>query len=186
MTNKTISRQTLLTEYQACQHDNSSTSLSYWTLAGIFIGVSSAVFGWLLYALISAASQTFSLPIAISVVGGAIIAILYLLRRWLKRVQFLQAMNYERMREIEGEVGMWKSTRIDALDRWDGLTDGEKTKLTRHRPLKWWQEWQDKSKYEHPTSKWICKRIFCILFGLWGFLILVAWFPAIRTFVFAN
>lgn len=142
---KEPSEQALLTEYQACQQDNSSTSISYWTLAGIFFGISSALLAALIYGVLAnrdlfqillsettssnALNQRIVLGVTL-VLGTGIIFVLCFLWGWLKRVGFLQQINYERMREIELELGMWKSWRVHALDQWpikryDKLSDKE-------------------------------------------------------------
>jgi hypothetical protein len=114
-------RQAMLTEYQVCQHDNNTSAQNYWLLSSIFIGASSAVLGWLLYALITRPTQCPLNPVVITVISGAMIAILIFLKGWAKRIQYLADRNYERMREIELELGMWKSWRIHSLDRWTEL-----------------------------------------------------------------
>ncbi|MBA7609599.1 hypothetical protein ES703_16790 [subsurface metagenome] len=47
------SEEALLTEYQVCQHDNSSGTQGYWTVTGIFMGLSSVILGGLLYGILS-------------------------------------------------------------------------------------------------------------------------------------
>jgi hypothetical protein len=46
-------RQALLIEYQVCQEDNSANFQGFWTLAAIFIGLSSAFLAGLIYAVIA-------------------------------------------------------------------------------------------------------------------------------------
>jgi hypothetical protein len=195
-------RQALMTEYQVCQHDNNTSAQNYWLLSSIFIGGSSAVLGWLLYALLTRPDLD---PTLISATGGAMIAILIFLKGWAKRIQYLADRNYERMREIELELGMWKSWRIHSLDRWTELG------LKRHEPLnkrsinQIWEKLKPELQkslhndehikklemrkkelvqfcnlhggqkwYELPIRKVVHKGIIFILIGLWVFLIVMA------------
>ncbi len=56
MTNGDITdeqRKILLIEYQVCEQDNDGNFQGYWTLAGIFIGVSSALLAGLIYGVMA-------------------------------------------------------------------------------------------------------------------------------------
>ena len=120
-------RQAWLTEYQVCQHDNSSSSLGYWTLAGIFIGISSVLLAGLVYGMLAniqeltiiGAKYASTLRIIICGLGAGMIIILIFLCFWSKRENYLADRNYERMREIELQLGMWKSWKICVLDLWN-------------------------------------------------------------------
>ena len=127
--NNQPSENALLVEYQACQHDNNSSASTYWTLAGIFIGISSVLLGGLLYGILSniqiitkiSPNDASTLRIIISALGAAIIIILLFLYLWLKRVGYLMDKNYQRMREIELKLGMWKSWRVHIRDQWNKM-----------------------------------------------------------------
>lgn len=118
----------LLTEYQACQSDINANSSSYWTMAGIFIGISAGIFGGILYSLLSnydkfvevfkspTSSPSILIPIGITVLGGVMISILCNLKGWLRRIQYLNVLNYKRMREIEVGLGIYKSWRVHSID----------------------------------------------------------------------
>ncbi|MFQ5997042.1 MAG: hypothetical protein ACE5KP_05400 [Dehalococcoidales bacterium] len=191
-------RQAWLTEYQALQHDNSASGVSYWTLAGIFIGFSSALLGGLIYAVLrntellrtilqeviptDVLPQVWALCLIAIVVGGVVIAILCFLRRWLRRVSFLQQINFERMRDIERELGMWKSWRVYGVDHWRGndfdntISDEDSNRLVDYQPpnyqrLKFWQHWRNKTRYEQ-SSRWHYDGIFGGLIFLWSFVVL--------------
>ena len=203
-------KEALLTEYEACQHDNDSSSLSYWTLAGIFIGVSSALLAGLIYGLLSnsilfqillkvllresvpnsESRQIVALSIVILVLGAAIIIILKKLKQWLRRVRFLQQLNYERLREIELELGMWKSWRVHSIDEWQDIQRGKPcdnkiwniigNKLKENLNIKY-SELLDKreyavtelvkppypAKYERPTSRGVFNWILRTIISLW-------------------
>jgi hypothetical protein len=202
----------LLKEYEVCEQDISSTSINYWTLAGIFIGISSALLGGLLYGILTniqvittiSTSDALTLRIIISVLSGAIITILVFLYFWLKRVNYLADRNYERMREIELELGMWKSWRIHSIDRWnelgikrsdtldnkkiDEIWDEIREKLRKGLPKKYFVKLEQRKKelvqfcnccpqkwYEQMTRKLHCPTILFILIGLWAIAIASVW-----------
>ena len=114
-----------LVEYQVCQQSQNSTTQSYWTLSGIFIGISSILLGGLIFGILSnnlsinTPINITTLRLIITVLGAGIIIILLFLWLWLKRVNYLTDRGYERMREIELDLGMWKSLRVTAIDEWN-------------------------------------------------------------------
>jgi len=192
------SEQALLTEYQACQNDNSYSAQSYWTMAAIFIGISSALLGGFLYGLIQntkllrallqevipndALPQAWALCVIVTVVGGVVIAILYFLRRWLRRVAFLQQINFERMRDIERQLGMWKNWRVHGVANWK---DGDFTNKIRHEDKdrlhcysppgyqnqNFWQHWRGTARYEQSSRSHYDSICFSLIF-LWAFVVL--------------
>ena len=186
----------LLTEYQALQHDVNSSGSSYWTLASIFIGISSAlllgsVFGvitnedlyqsWLKQ-LQGEPSQIQALQTIITVIGVFAVLMLSFVRLWLRRVTFLQQINFERMREIESRLGMWKSWRVHGIDHWnvkaydfdDEVSD--KPRLTSYKPKGWWCKWRVSRRYARPSG-WHYNGIFAVLIFLWLFLVFTVSFP---------
>jgi len=188
------SEQALLTEYEACQHDNSSSSQSYWTLTGIFIGFSSALLGGLIYGVLSSnglfkallnvitqqenvehieQKQVFAVAIIMILLSVTILLIMWFLKGWLKRVQFLARCNFERMREIENKLGMWKSWRVHGIDNWNNLTDEERNTLGSHQKPEWYQCKRESNKYELPSSKWHYAAIFRTLIILWLLLLMI-------------
>jgi len=128
--------QALLTEYQACQNDVNSESANYWSMARIFYGISTALLVALIfwvvanpevfttfvavlskgrYATLKGESSLLSiklLNLIILLASVVTISISHFLRGWLNRVSFLQQINFRRMRDIELELGMWKSWRF--------------------------------------------------------------------------
>jgi hypothetical protein len=126
-------RQILLTEYQVWQDDHNSSIQSYWIIVGIFVGVSSALLGGILAGILQSENSLnifisnennniyLVSRILISVFSVGIIIVLGLLWSWLYRENYLSQRGYERMREIELELGMWKSWRIHAIDTWHDL-----------------------------------------------------------------
>lgn len=180
----------LLTEYHACQHDNSATANSYWIMSGIFIGISSALLVAFVYGLlsntnilsdftntttISASSQVWTIRLVVTAVGIGIITILFYLKLWAKRIRFLLDTNYDRMREIEADLGMWKSRIVNAIDNWGDLSEDEKVDLVRYKPLKWWKERAKNPAYEPPSRAKHYKWIFRTLITLWILTVCSIW-----------
>lgn len=184
----------LLKEYELCQHDKSSSSTSYWTLAGIFIGVSSAILAGLLYGIFANNSlfqalvkilfsldeitndieikQVKVVAVCMLLLGIAMIIIICKLWRWLRRTQFLAFRNDERMREIERILKMWKSHIIHGIDnanedKWGELPIIEREHMSCYKQRDWWKEQKKEAIYEHPSSGSTHKWIFGTLFSLW-------------------
>jgi len=134
----------LLKEYEVCQQHNDSIGSQVWTSTSIFMSINVAVLGGVAYGIITKGipleENTKWLVLAL---GLGIISIFTFWMRWLNRMQFLTSINYERMREIEDELGMWKNWMARGLDDWDKLSDDKKKKLTdlhtRYpRGIPWW------------------------------------------------
>lgn len=143
------SEEALLTEYQVCQHDNSSGAQSYWTVTGIFMGLSSVILAGLLYGILSnnllfqaillivkrkdmqtlaitQSTDTSMIVMQVIIITGVILVlslvifIIYCyLWKWLNRVTWLQQRSFERMHEIELKLRIQRSIRIHAIDRWN-------------------------------------------------------------------
>jgi len=128
----------------------------------------------------------------VTVVGIAIIAIFYGWKRWLNRMRFLKVSNYQRMREIETALGMWKNRRVyglDKLDKPEKLTSQEKELLAREiadelrkfgipmaHDLKKRVKWKRKHVGYAP-SKGLegSKPMAIITMVLWGIFVVAAW-----------
>ena len=187
----TREEQAWLVEYQACQQYISERSTSYWTLTGIFIGFSSVLLGGLIYGLMSnnvllkailskdicqlQNKEVLLFGVITYVISIAVLLILFFLKRWEKRVTFLQQINFHRMRDIERALGMWASWRVHGVDNWRGSKfDREKIKvedrnrLLSYQPRGFWQYWRDNQQYERPSSKWHYNGIFYTLIALWA------------------
>jgi len=182
--------ETMRTEYLACQQAIGSSALSYWTLSGIFTAFSTVLLGALIYAIFAnpellkdfANSATLPAPrhiwmlrIITLILAIATIAILCLLRYWLKRVNFLADLQYDRMRTIEKELKMCNSLIINAIDRWESLTEDEKNALTRCYPREWFEQRRRRS-YEPSTRGRYYEWIIRVLISLWAILAISVWF----------
>lgn len=168
----------LLKEYETCQQNINSTTSRYWITVGIFIGMNTALWAAIAYKATSAKFayninwEWMILPILVTVFGLVMIFIIYCLRRWLDRVNWLTYVKYSRMREIEAKLDMRANTYIDALDNWDELSEEQRT-LGRLDELHSDSEHQVQVKeriYLHRIYKW--------LIAVWVSLILMSWlFP---------
>jgi hypothetical protein len=108
------------------------------------------------------------------VTGIFVVLLLSLVRLWLRRYIFLQQSNFERMREIESSLGMWKSWRVHGIDHWnkkasdfdDEITD--KASLISYKSRDWWRSWRMGHKYASPSGLYY-DWIFGVLIFLWLF-----------------
>jgi hypothetical protein len=200
MTNRnqlTREEQIALAEYQVCQQSQNSTTQSYWTLSGIFIGFTSALLGGLIYGVLSNNEliqillknevsinnkEFLVVGIIAWVLSMVVLIVLYFLKGWLKRVNFLTQLNYKRMREIEFKLKMRKSSIVHAIDDWDKLkVELEKlAKVDKASIINDLKEFykthkkQIEERYELPSGRWHHKWIFGALFFLWGLLLAVS------------
>jgi len=189
------SEQALLTEYQACQHNNSSLGSTYWTLASIFIGISSAIFVGVLYAILSNTEllRAFlhidgdtgyteiikAVQITITILSIFMFLLLVSLRLWLRRFRFLQQVDFDRMREIERQLGMWKSWRVHGIDHWEGshfdktISSEDNERLLNYKGPKWWSYWKKHARSGSLYYDWV----FRILLFVWLLPILLVFWP---------
>ena len=100
-------------------------------------------------------------------------------------MQFLTSINYERMREIEGKLDMWKTWMAGGLDlKYDPKRSAEWEKLPRKRkdklnklseryPNKFWKRFP---KYAPPRGFEGTRYIAWIVMLIWGVFICGAFF----------
>ncbi len=206
----TREEQAWLVEYKACQEDNSSIFQGFWTLAAIFIGLSSAFLAGLIYAVIANKSlidtmltgndpwKTLVIGIIALVVSAANVIILRKLKGWHRRIMFNQRLNLRRMREIEVKVGMQKSLRVLAIENWQELkqelnefereeNNKDKFDKIKRELLEWCNCTKDCKEYEPPSSR---KHFPCILYtlmSLWGVAIIAGiYFIATAICIMSN
>ena len=97
----------LLKEYEVCQQHINSIGTQVWQATAIFLSVNAAVLAYIFQKeWYGQDVDRFLLALSVSVI---FIIILNFLRLWIKRQWFTQLTLYERMREIEDELGMWKN-----------------------------------------------------------------------------
>jgi hypothetical protein len=152
MANSTTQKEVLLTEYSVCEQDNAANFQGYWTLAGIFIGVSSALLAGLIYGFLANESflrgilfnfnrKVISYEILFGVIALILalanITILKKLKGWHRRILQNQRINSGRMREIELELGMSRSWKYVALDNWFKILKEDLSIETKSEPEKW-------------------------------------------------
>jgi len=162
-------KEILLKEYETYQQDISFHGSRYWTIVGIFIAVSTAMLGGLIYGLVSngvllkalqesALPQIFIVGLLTIIVGAGMITILVFLKCWIRRVNWLAYVSYFRMREIESKLGMAKNWIVDVIDNdWQNLSPIEQKRLTRlHK------------RHKAPKEVNYFMNILRVLIALWG------------------
>jgi hypothetical protein len=162
----------LLKEYEICHEDCNALGSRFWSFANIFIPTNLALLGLLLSIMLNKPDIS-NIRFIILIVGPAAIGILIFVLRWLKRVNALNRFNYDRAREIEIQLGMWKNRRLNAIDNFEN----NKFKTDKIRPdttsilliyhnLEWWRN--KKNPFLNPFigSTSVC-AIFIILMILW-------------------
>lgn len=190
------SEQALLTEYQTLQQDVNASGSSYWTLASIFIGISSALFLGSVFAVITNESlyqawlkqlqgesyQIQALQTMVIVIAIFVVLMLSFVRLWLRRVTFLRQINFARMQEIESLLGMWKSRMVHGIDHWkvkaydfdDEVSD--KSRLTAYKPKSWWSSWKEGRRYAPPSGRYY-NGIFAVLIFIWLYIAFSIFLP---------
>jgi len=94
----------LRTEYQVCQAETNRQSASFWSFAGIFLGLSVAGFGIIVPEIFNPHNSNFK--VFITIIGLLMIVIYFLLTGLLYHINKRNRRTHERMREIETERGM--------------------------------------------------------------------------------
>ncbi len=185
----------LLKEYELCQQDIIDTSSRYWTVVNIFMAVSTAILGAIAATIISGnfikyafqrdtSPQILVAGSVIIVLGGGMISVLKCLKDWLRRVNCLATIHYERMREIETQLGMWKNWRVHGIDNWNNskkITPEDKVRLTEYQPEGWWKKRQSKLKeYASPNTN-PNRRMLQTLIVVWALIVLLAIIVIVRN-----
>lgn len=173
--------QILLKEYEICHDDSNALASRFWSFANIFIPTNLALLALLITALLKKEVHVGILEtLIVGVIGICAIITLVSVLLWLKRTNSIQQSNYERAREIECTLGMWKNWRLHALDRYDvrqkNFVDSDpeidsymSTKLFDYRPPDWWQRTKEKNSF---FSRAIGSRVVCTIL----ITIMVLWF----------
>lgn len=173
----TPSEQALLAEYQACQRHNDSAGNQIWVSITIMITVNLAVLGLVLINLIltSGPAEGGGRLIIVLLISLLMIYILLLFQKWNIRTDFINKLNWERMRQIEEVMHMLKNWRVHGLDckydkkrkrEYNTLPDYVKTHIDNLNYLKAKCSLTAKpDKYVSPTSTGLL-RFNCILWVL--------------------
>ncbi len=131
----------LLKEYEICQQEADASAANYWTFAGIYVGINTALLGAIAAGIVASDkvdSKLFYPPVWLF--ACAVFAFHYFVLAWLKRVTHLIGFINARMRIIETKLGMKKGRYIHGLDYW------EKTNIQLRREIA--TTWEDLSEEE--------------------------------------
>lgn len=181
-------KEALLKEYESCQRHNHHVANHYWLITGIFMSVNTAIMGGITISIISGSMPAnwairLVIGIVVALFGLGIVYILHRLKLYLRRVNFHILFNYERMRDIESELGMWSNWRVFGVDRWDEqkqdfndeVLDDIRQTLLQHRAKAWWQRWKASDEYMAPVGQKGAELIMCTLMSLWGIFVVAVW-----------
>jgi hypothetical protein len=185
----------LLKEYETCQAENDGSARNFWTTFGFFVSFSTAVIGGIIALAVAKHAVNEIHPVWLGLLlifCILVLAVLFFLRSWLKRVDHFIGVNISRMCEIERELGMETKQLIRALDTWKplgneneikeqyrelrkGIIDGF-TSLSEEQKQKIAdREYQLPKHYKPPKSAkrlFFCK-LFCPLISIWVILALL-------------
>jgi hypothetical protein len=158
----------LLKEYETCQQAVNTNMSRYWTVVSIFIGINAVFLGGITYYISIYLHQNVEwlvLSILVTMVGGATIYIIFRLKCWIKRVNWLISVKYFRMREIEIVLGMRANLIVDAVDHyWNELSPKQQQGIqSLHQ------------SHVRPYETLQLTNIYWTLISLWGVLIIVTW-----------
>jgi len=101
---KIPSEQALLAEYQVCQDARNEQSSSFWTFAGIFLGLSGAALGFIVPYIFKIHDNRFR--ILVIIIGFLMILIYVLIMGYLKHINGINRSFTDRMKQIEVHLGM--------------------------------------------------------------------------------
>lgn len=171
-------REILLREYECCQQEDHHLMNHYWTIFGILASGNTITIG-LLASTTQFELRSLSSVIGILVLAVVAIAMLHYLRLYRRRVDFRIIVNYERMREIEFDLGMWRNWRIHGIDDQEKRMDkhhkyqekistNDQVRLLAYHPESWWQDWVRSKDYQKPIGKTMADVIICALQILWA------------------
>jgi len=177
----------LLKEYEVCQSHNNSLGSQAWVSISILVTVNVLLIGQVVVNIVlkSVPIVGCSKLVLVILIALVMIMILWIFKRWDKRIDFMVLLNNERMRHIETTLGMWKNWRVYGLDLkygygtkedWDVLLPTQRKTIEqfskRYQLLPWYKK--GKLRYEPPTTKgefwklrWKFDWIFHILIGFW-------------------
>jgi hypothetical protein len=175
------SQEIQLKEYELCEKRNIDVSNLYWVMVSAFMAVNTAAFVGVAVATATGAIPSSKRWLALFI-GSAFIVVLWFLREYRRRVDFEISINYERARELELQLGMWRNWRIYGVDRWnrkkggfDKITDEEERKrLLDHQSAQWWKDWKKSKDYRKPVGRKTADVMIFALIFLWLVLALVS------------
>lgn len=161
----------LLKEYEVCQQHINTLGTQNWQSASIFLLVNALILAFV-FSMKTHDRDSFMLVL---ITGVMVSLIFYLWRSWIKRQQFVQVMAYQRMREIEQELGLWKNWYVCIFDKLQSkeleesrLNSFSKENSSRIRQLRDYYKCEYAKAAGYTGLKWIA----IIIMVSWLFLIL--------------
>jgi MFS superfamily sulfate permease-like transporter len=177
-------RQAWFTEYELCQSHINSIGSQVWVSTTIFLSINVTLLGGILYGILTneaffEAIKTECLPrqillvcLAITILGAGIIFILYCWQKWLKRMKFQAAANFERMNRIESILTMERHTIVRMFDKY---SEGKLTKQEEKVFKKFLETYDLKDKYSKPSGFDGLIKIAWTIIALWILFIAGTW-----------
>lgn len=166
----------LLREFESCERENHQLTNHYWTIFGILASGNTIAIG-LLASITQFELSSFWSIIGIVILGIGAIFMLHHLRLYRRRIDFRIFANYERMREIESDLKMWRGWRIFGIDdQWDKIhkkkysdviNPDERARLLAYHPESWWIKWTEKEVYHKPAGRHMADIIIWTLKAFW-------------------
>ncbi len=105
----------LRVEYQGCREGANGLSSSHWSFAGIFLGVSTAGFAFIIPNIFNPHNTGFK--IFITFVSAGMLVIILMVHKMLTRMDIRYHSFLDRMREIELKRGMEAEIRQERIGR---------------------------------------------------------------------
>jgi len=102
----------LLKEYEVSQQHINSLDTQVWQATTIFLLINVGVLAY----IFQKEKHDLNSLLLVLVIGVIFIIAFDRWKRWINRAQFNQAIIYERVRDIEDELGMWKNWYIHIID----------------------------------------------------------------------
>jgi hypothetical protein len=184
----------LLKEYELCEEQSISIGHEIWLATTIFLTVSVMSLTGLIYGAMT--SNIFSkgnvdtppqivtimILVGIVVVGIGIGISLWWWIQWIKRMQFLTRINYARMHEIEGCLGMYKNWLAYGFDLKNNPSAYRDSFCELPKELKEKINTLDKNvQYASPAGFRGLIRMAWTMIGVWGVFTIIVLFLIILT-----
>jgi len=172
----------LLKEYEICQQHINSIASRYWLTVGIFMAINTALLGGAAFSIIAENEPVTiaNLKWLVLVLGSGMIYIVMMLMRSLKRINFVIHVHFDRMREIESELGMFKNLRVHGIDHLadddfdNDIPNEARSNLINYHQHNWWRSWRTSNHYIRPIWYESVRRIYFAIVVMWALFIIMA------------